>query len=976
MLRIKAYIPVLLVLVMIAISISGSDLLAAEAGIGNASFDSTVPIDDENKNMYLHWLTKINKNPPLTESDQTIIVPAVDYKAKSKQAVIEVGEGGEGINWTNEEGWIEWEVRIPEDGLYQIGLTYDSVEKGITDLIRGVQVDGQYPFTEAENLVLKREFVHETYPPKLDSFGNEMRSLSIEVRGWKSALFSDYKVDTEPLKWFLPKGVHTVRLIGKVESIKIKQISFVPYRPASAYSQKQLESKDLDGDWISIVEAENILKKSNPSVSLQSFNDPGISRPTKGLVVFNALGGTQFGKSGQWVEWEFEVPRSGHYEIGFKYIQKYLNNFYAYRTIMIDGKIPFKEMELVKFPYDTDWRGLTLSDGTGETLMIYLEKGFHTLRMTTTAAPIKPVYEGLLRNMRLLTNLEFSIRKVTGNYDKTKKGNTDMNRDWELEKYIPDLKERYNDIIDDLHRQADLLAALSKGTSDTENAVRMAARDLMYLRDHPRDVPNEMEMFPKIQNNLGIWLFRLLDQPVAFDFFWVAEPGAKTPKATPTFFEKLGNTLKNFYYTFVIDYEFRRSDPNAIDVWVNRGRDYVNLIQQMADESFTSQTGIPVNVNIVPDPQMFILGNAAGIQPDVALGVQEMMPIDFATRGALVDLSQFADYPKVASQFHPGALRVFHYNEGEYALPEIQGFNVLFYRKDILQGLGLQPPDTWDDVYKILPSLQQKGYDFHIPPKDFLPYLYQNGAELYSENGMRSGLDSDEAFRGFRQWTELFTLYQIPREVPSFFNHFRLGDIPVGIADFNTYLQIMFAAPEIAGKWDIKPIPGIEKNGEIVRWAGGLMQAGVIFKKTKKKEAAWEFLKWWVSEETQEQFGNEIESAFGEEYRWNTANLQAFKKLPWPKKDLEVIMEQWKWYKDTPLVPGGYFTTRQLDFAWNKVVLNNANPREALEEAVIDINREMYRKQIEFKLRDRNGRILDEIGVMQVNEPWDKGDSR
>jgi ABC-type glycerol-3-phosphate transport system substrate-binding protein len=235
---------------------------------------------------------------------------------------------------------------------------------------------------------------------------------------------------------------------------------------------------------------------------------------------------------------------------------------------------------------------------------------------------------------------------------------------------------------------------------------------------------------------------------------------------------------------------------------------------------------------------------------------------------------------------------------------------------------------------------------------------------------MSSALDTESAYDGFRQWTEMFTLYQMPREVPSFFSHFRQGSIPIGIIDFNTYLQLHFAAPEIAGKWKIAPIPGTRReDGTVARWSGGGLQSAVIFGKTEKKREAWEFLKWWTSAATQERFGKDVEALFGPEFRWNTANRFAFRKLPWPADDLRVIEEQTKWFKEAPQLPGGYFTARQIDFAWNGVVINRRNMRESLEKAVLDINREMARKQTEFQLRDRLGVIQERLDVPDVPEP-------
>ncbi|MBP1990702.1 extracellular solute-binding protein [Paenibacillus eucommiae] len=942
---------------------------------------------------YLQWLASTTEGAKDTAAlREPLMLPAHDSSGVSDEVHFEQLKDGEGVVWKQGEGWIEWQVELPEAGYYNLGVIYDSADDHMTDLVRGIQIDGALPYAEAERIVLKRHYADNVFPPERDEFDNDKRPKSIEIKGWKNVLLTDYAVDSKPLKWLFTKGTHTIRLISGREAMKLQglyvlspQASEATQVPQNPDQDKEPQDPDLakasnlaSGNWLQKIEAEQFTQKSNVSIQLQSNESALISPAAKGHIRYNTIGGDQFRRSGEWIEWEFNVPKDGIYHIGFKYLQAYANNAYAYRTITIDGKSPFKELLEVGFPYNSswDWDSLTLSDADNQPLQLQLEQGKHTIRMTANAAPVMPVYEGLLRNLRSIGKLEQTIRKITGNFEKsyTSAGNTDFNRDWELEKYIPGLHEQMTGIIDDLLAMSNHLAGITTGRSDIENAFRAAANDLTDLRDHPRTIPNRLNLFETMQNNLGTWTYRLLDQPLLLDYLWIAEPGAELPRVKPNWLEKTGHFLLGFFRSFTNDYDFVRKRSDAIDVWVNRNRDYVNVIQQLADEQFTAQTGIAVNINIVPDPQLFILGNISGKQPDVALGVDTAMPIDFATRGALVDLSQFPDYEEAAKLFHPGALSVFHYDKKDYALPEIQGFNVLLYRTDIMERLELSPPDTWDDVLKMLPTLQQNGFDFYIPPKDGLPFIYQQGASFYSADGMRSALDSEEALQGFEQWTDMFALYQMPKEVPSFYSHFRLGDIPIGVVDFNTYLQVQFAAPELAGRWKIAPIPGTKQaDGTIARWSGGAMQAGVIFKQSKKQEDAWEFLKWWTSTDMQRRFGNDIEALYGPEYRWNTANVEAFTQLPWPMEDIQTISDQREWFKEIPQLPGGYFTGRHLEIAWNKVVLERKNPRVAMEQAVNDINRELERKQVEFGLRNREGDILHPLDVPQINQPWKGG---
>ena len=150
--------------------------------------------------------------------------------------------------------------------------------------------------------------------------------------------------------------------------------------------------------------------------------------------------------------------------------------------------------------------------------------------------------------------------------------------------------------------------------------------------------------------------------------------------------------------------------------------------------------------------------------------------------------------------------------------------------------------------------------------------------------------------------------------------------------------------------WGIAPLPGMEKaDGTVDRSnASFTSMSDCIMQKSEKQEAAWEFLKWWASTETQTVFSREVEALLGAEARWNTANIEAFHALPWKAEDLEIIDGMLQQAKEIPVVLGGYYTTRHLTNAWNKVVINGVLLRDALEEAVEAINKELKMKQEEY----------------------------
>jgi ABC-type glycerol-3-phosphate transport system substrate-binding protein len=227
-----------------------------------------------------------------------------------------------------------------------------------------------------------------------------------------------------------------------------------------------------------------------------------------------------------------------------------------------------------------------------------------------------------------------------------------------------------------------------------------------------------------------------------------------------------------------------------------------------------------------------------------------------------------------------------------------------------------------------------------------LPLILQNGGSIYADTVGDTTLDSEESLKGFREMTDLFTVYNMPTDVPApgFYQQFRDGTLPIGIADLATYNLLLNAAPELDGMWEISLFPGT--NG--TRWTTGGAETMAILSQTKMPEESWTFLKWWSSTEVQSRFGNLLQSTYGSEYIWPTANREAFESLPLKAKDKKVILEQMEWMTEAPWVLGTYMLERELSNAFVSVVVDGTDARRALDTAVKRINRETYRKLEEF----------------------------
>lgn len=281
----------------------------------------------------------------------------------------------------------------------------------------------------------------------------------------------------------------------------------------------------------------------------------------------------------------------------------------------------------------------------------------------------------------------------------------------------------------------------------------------------------------------------------------------------------------------------------------------------------------------------------------MVLGVTQDTPVNLALRNALLDLSRLEHIDEAMEAFYPAALVPFRFNGGLYALPETQTFPMLFYRKDILKQLEIPVSDLdrWDTLLgSVLPRLQKDSLSFGMAHSfnHYLTFNFQQGGSLYAQDNRVSALSDSAAIDSMELYTMLYTQYKLD-VVYDFANRFRTGEIPVAVADYTQYNQLTMFAPEIKGLWGMLPVPGVlQEDGTVNRAAAGTVTGAVILANSKMPEEAWRFLRWWVSAETQTQFGQGLESIVGAASRYNTANREAMKNIQWDTDMKDSILRQ------------------------------------------------------------------------------------
>jgi len=237
-----------------------------------------------------------------------------------------------------------------------------------------------------------------------------------------------------------------------------------------------------------------------------------------------------------------------------------------------------------------------------------------------------------------------------------------------------------------------------------------------------------------------------------------------------------------------------------------------------------------------------------------------------------------------------------------------------------------------------------------IPPdvNSYFMFLRQFGGDFYHQNSILTSLDTSEAFRAFRFFTNFYALHDLPVHA-DFLSRFRTGETPIGIADYTLANTLSIVAPEIRGLWGFMPVPGVLTEDGTINNTGYMFTAGcVIMEQSENHNAAWEFVKWWTSAQTQSMFGREIEAVMGTAGRYTTANLDALATLPWSATELDRIMEQLLVSYPRREMPGGYYTDRLINFAILNVIISEYNPRETLSEFAKRIDVEILTKAEEL----------------------------
>jgi len=972
---------------------------------------------------YAEYLELYGNAPKAT---QEIVIKAVDYDAEKTTALVKIvedSEKGETL-WAPDTGKTVYTIEVPETGLYAMTVDYYPCEGNGANIERILLIDGKIPFSEARYINFTRVWgdkedenynrLERTF--KKDFNGNEMRPVKYETPEWRSEeIYDSETFFSTPLEFYLEEGTHTIAFEAACEPLQTSQIRLHPARKYCSYEEyaamhaDKTAPEDVEPIYIN---AETPVATSEQVIYAMNDRTSGVTEPqSTSATLLNTIGGNGGDKwkiSGQWIKYDFDIEKAGMYDIVLRFKQTVNQGLFSSRAIKIDGEYPFEEAKQLQFQYNADWQVDTLNNGTTH-FSFYLDEGHHTIEFKTVLGDMADILNKINDSQIRLNEYYRKILMITGS-------EPDEYTDYEFAKLIPEVLRGMRDESELLYDvSAELEAKIGTKGQNTVLLDRIAF--LLETMGNDQDkIASNLANYKSNIGSLGTWLLTTKGQPLQLDYIKVQPKGSALPKANTNFFEAMVHEIGSFFMSFFTDYnslgaskKIEEDDPDVVEVWVTTGRDQAQIMRQMVDDSFTAETGIAVNLKLIAAGTL-LPATLAGTGPDVSMDGD---PVGFGIRNAVIPVNYFADFETEVKplfndeQFVP--LTVLDPDRIEYAdgtkgnqfdeqkeykvvdgierngvvtygIPSTLDLPMLFYRKDIFVDLGLEVPETWDDVEAVIRALSENQMEMGFSQAMTQIYMYQNDIEWFKSCydyegitgdrtdreymrtvGMATNLDSNGALDAFQRMTEWFTLYGEPISF-DFANRFRTGEMPIAISNYTTYNQLKVFAPEIAGLWEFVQLPGVEREDGSINHTSPITPHAMMMMKdaasdisdkqdvteSKKAQKAWEYLKWWVSTPAQERFGKEQVAIMGTAAKYNTANIQALIGQSWTAQEKRNLEQQFKSLKGTPMSPGNYIVSRYTNFAFYAVVDDDEVASEAMLGYVDDINQELSRKRDEY----------------------------
>ena len=179
------------------------------------------------------------------DTDEDIIVKAKDYEsADSKIEIVKEYKGvKDAVLWKADSDYIQWKIKVPVSGIYNISMEYIASGNGIASIDRALYIDGKIPYSEASRLSFYRLFKDES-KPIVNTIGDEIASDVEQYYEWQWQDFMDTDASYDgALQFYLEKGEHKLEVNFVSSNIALAKVGFTAPESILSYEEVLKEYK-------------------------------------------------------------------------------------------------------------------------------------------------------------------------------------------------------------------------------------------------------------------------------------------------------------------------------------------------------------------------------------------------------------------------------------------------------------------------------------------------------------------------------------------------------------------------------------------------------------------------------------------------------------------------------------------------------------------------------------------------------------
>lgn len=386
----------------------------------------------------------------------------------------------------------------------------------------------------------------------------------------------------------------------------------------------------------------------------------------------------------------------------------------------------------------------------------------------------------------------------------------------------------------------------------------------------------------------------------------------------------------------------------TVSYWHNRTGSGLEALEQVVDDFNRSQDEIFVqaiySASSEGDDQRLLTAIAGGNPPDLA-HFDRFKVAQYASENSLESLTPFIERDQFEmEQYYDYASLETMYEDEYYAIPLTTDSRLLFYNKDRFEEVGLDPdnpPASINELEDAIDRLTVFNENGNIKQMGMVPWTAQGwfytwgwafGGEFYDEETGELTLTDPKNVDAL-EWLVSFAEKYDAATITSFDTAQGSNEMdPFNLELYSMKIDGPFAISNIKQynpdlNFGVTPIP-TPTGDQFSTWSGGTSL--IMPKGAKNKDEAWEFMKYFGSEEGQ-RTNSEIDNQMSV---IDTVNEDLYRDDPIMSEFIDILPQS----NARPPIANGQFLWNQLDKMVEYAIHGRGEPEELLEKVHKRVN--------------------------------------